>query len=63
MDPSARGSYLEHPPEGAPLAREAHQAAAAVGDTAPPSEVEEIDLNFVTFVVNGGQLHNWRFLV
>eukprot|EP00798_Chlamydomonas_sp_ICE-L_P021679 gene21679-28698_t len=52
----ARGAYLENPLEGAPSIEEAHQAAAVVGDTAPPLADEEIDLYFVTFVVNGGGL-------
>eukprot|EP00197_Chlamydomonas_leiostraca_P006148 CAMPEP_0202860686 /NCGR_PEP_ID=MMETSP1391-20130828/2315_1 /ASSEMBLY_ACC=CAM_ASM_000867 /TAXON_ID=1034604 /ORGANISM="Chlamydomonas leiostraca, Strain SAG 11-49" /LENGTH=242 /DNA_ID=CAMNT_0049539909 /DNA_START=41 /DNA_END=769 /DNA_ORIENTATION=+ len=54
----ARGKYLEEPPEGGPNIEAAHQAAAAVGDTAPPSEDEEVALHFVAFVHQGG--HLWQ---
>ncbi|EFJ41731.1 hypothetical protein VOLCADRAFT_83997 [Volvox carteri f. nagariensis] len=56
MSAAEAGKYLEEPPSGAPSIEEAHQAAAAAGDTAPPSADEDVDLHFVAFVHKDGQL-------
>mmetsp|Transcript_25498 Transcript_25498/g.55461 ORF Transcript_25498/g.55461 Transcript_25498/m.55461 type:complete len:237 (-) Transcript_25498:928-1638(-) len=56
LDPVSRGKYLEEPPEGAPSIEEAHQTAAAEGDSAPPADEEEVDLHFVAFVECQGRL-------
>ncbi|KAG2442345.1 hypothetical protein HXX76_002431 [Chlamydomonas incerta] len=56
MSPAEVGRYLEHPPAGAPDIEEAHQAAAAGGDTAPPNADEEVNLHFVALVHRNGQL-------
>ncbi|KXZ44273.1 hypothetical protein GPECTOR_70g504 [Gonium pectorale] len=56
MSPADIGKYLEEPPEGAPNIEEAHQAAAAAGDTAPPSADDDIDLHFVALVEHNGHL-------
>ncbi|GAX81734.1 hypothetical protein CEUSTIGMA_g9162.t1 [Chlamydomonas eustigma] len=56
LDPAARGKYLEDPPEGALSIEEAHQAAASEGNTAPPSEDEDVNLHFVVFVQRKGRL-------
>ena len=50
----ARAKYLEEPPEGAPDIEEAHQEAAAAGDTAPPEDLENVNLHFVAFVHKEG---------
>mmetsp|Transcript_18872 Transcript_18872/g.49358 ORF Transcript_18872/g.49358 Transcript_18872/m.49358 type:complete len:104 (+) Transcript_18872:41-352(+) len=52
-----RAKYLEEPPEGAPDIEDAHQAAAAGGDSAPPEDLENINLHFVTFVHKDGCLY------
>lgn len=57
MDPAARGRYLEEPPEGAPDIEEAHQAAAAEGNTAPPAAEDDVDLHFVCYVHVAGNLY------
>mmetsp|Transcript_37296 Transcript_37296/g.66778 ORF Transcript_37296/g.66778 Transcript_37296/m.66778 type:complete len:236 (-) Transcript_37296:1200-1907(-) len=57
LDPMQRAKFLEEPPEGAPDIEEAHQAAASGGDTAPPEDLENINLHFVTFVHKDGCLY------
>ncbi|GIL51422.1 hypothetical protein Vafri_7413 [Volvox africanus] len=56
MSPAEAGKYLEEPPAGAPSIEEAHQTAAAAGDTAPPSADDDVDLHFVAFVHCNGHL-------
>lgn len=57
LSPEDRGRYLESPPEGAPNIEEAHQAAAAEGDSVAPAADEDVDLHFVCFVNNDGSLY------
>uniref|UniRef100_A0A383W0T3 Ubiquitin carboxyl-terminal hydrolase n=1 Tax=Tetradesmus obliquus TaxID=3088 RepID=A0A383W0T3_TETOB len=56
MGAAERGAYLESPPGDAPDIEEAHQAAGAQGDTAPPPAEQDVDLHFIAFVEHGGQL-------
>jgi len=57
LDPIARAQYLEDPPEGAPDIEEAHQAAASTGDTAPPEDLENINLHFIALVHKDGCIY------
>jgi len=56
LDPMARAKYLEQPPEGAPDIEDAHQEAAAAGDTVPPEDLDDVNLHFVAFVHKDGEL-------
>lgn len=57
LSPAERGKYLEDPPAGAPSIESIHQESAAVGDTAPPSSDEDVDLHFVALVHKDGHLY------
>mmetsp|Transcript_5512 Transcript_5512/g.15358 ORF Transcript_5512/g.15358 Transcript_5512/m.15358 type:complete len:236 (+) Transcript_5512:123-830(+) len=57
LNPEERAKFLEDPPPGAPDIEEAHQEAASAGDTAPPDDLENINLHFVAFVHKDGALY------
>ncbi|KAF5837710.1 peptidase C12, ubiquitin carboxyl-terminal hydrolase [Dunaliella salina] len=58
LNPEERAKFIEDPPSDGPNIESAHQSAAASGQSAAPSENEEVMLHFVTFIHKDG--HLWQ---